>query len=233
MALIPNTFKLAAIPFTVEFRNIKTLRITVFPPDGRVKITAPPGTGQEYIRQFAAAKIKWIQKHRERFLNHSKLSGTLRQHSTVYVWGKPLILELTERRGNPKIIIDNESMKMYVRPDSTKAKRQELLDKWYRNTLKETAPVIIKKWEAILGITVNKLFVRKMKSHWGSCNCDKQTLRLNTELVKRSPECLEYVIVHEILHIIEKGHNRKFYKLLGKYIPTWKTIRKNMNTGVN
>jgi len=232
MALIPNTFKLAAIPFTVEFRNIKTLRITVFPPDGRVKITAPPGTGQEYIRQFAAAKIKWIQKHRERFLNHSKLSGTLRQHSTVYVWGKPLILELTERRGNPKIIIDNESMKMYVRPDSTKAKRQELLDKWYRNTLKETAPVIIKKWEAILGITVNKLFVRKMKSHWGSCNCDKQTLRLNTELVKRSPECLEYVIVHEILHIIEKGHNRKFYKLLGKYIPMWKTIRKNMNTGV-
>ena len=220
------------IRIEVEFKNIKNLRITIYPPDGKIKITAPPGTTQEYIKKFAGTKIGWIKKHRERFLNHSKITGTLRQHSTVYVWGKAHVLELTERRGNPKIIIEGECMRMYVRPDSTKAKREELLDRWYRRILKETAPAIIEKWENILGVTVNKLYARKMKSHWGSCNCDRQTLRLNSELVKRSPECLEYVIVHEMLHITEKSHNRKFYHLLEKYIPSWKTIRKNMNTGV-
>ena len=224
-------FELADISFDVEYRNVKTLRLTVYPPDGRVRIAAPPGAAPEFIRKFAASKIGWIEKHRERFLNHSKLIGSLRNHSTVYVWGKAYELELVERSGNPKIAIDGERMTMYVRPGSLKAKKQEFLDRWYRRILNEAAAVIIKKWEAPIGVEVKKLYIRKMKSHWGSCNYQKQTLRLNSELAKRSPECLEYVIVHEMLHIIEKGHNRNFYRLLNKYIPAWKTIRKKMNTG--
>ena len=224
------TFELSSVLFEVEYKNVKTLRLTVYPPDGRVRIVAPPGMAFEYIKKFAASKIEWIEKHREKFLNHSKLTGPLRNHAVVYVWGAAYELELIERRGNPKIVIDGSCMKMYVRPDSTRAKRQEFLDRWYRNILKETAPEIIKKWEALIGVEVKKLYVRKMKSHWGSCNYQKQTLRLNSELVKRKPECLEYVIVHEMLHIIEKGHNRNFYRLLSKYIPAWKLIRKKMNS---
>ena len=224
-------FELAAISFEVEFKNVKTLRITVYPPDGRVRIVAPPGTDREHIRKFAAAKIKWVEKHRERFLNHSKITGSLRNRSTVYVWGIAHELEITERQGNSKITIKDGRMLMYVRPGSLKAKKQELLDRWYRRILKETAPAIIEKWEAVMGVEVKKLFVRKMKTHWGSCNGARQTLRLNSELVKRSPECLEYVIVHEMLHIIEKGHNRKYYSLLNNYMPAWKAIRKKMNTG--
>jgi predicted metal-dependent hydrolase len=230
-ALPSNNFEPAAIPFEVEYKNVKTLRITVYPPDGRVRITAPPGTAREYIRKFAETKIRWIEKHRGRFVNHSKLNGSLRNNSTVYLWGKTLKLELAERRGNPKILIEGDIMKMYVRPDYTKAKRQDFLDRWYRRALKETAPPIIKKWEAVMRVEVTGLFVRKMKTHWGSCNCEKRTLRLNSELVKRSPECLEYVIVHEMLHIIEKGHNSNFYRLLTKYMPGWKAIRKRMNIG--
>ena len=225
-----------AIPIEVEFRNVKTLRLTVYPPDGRVKIISPVGTSREDIRKFAESKIDWIQKHREKFLNHSNLNQSkwnvpLKNHSTLFVWGEPWELEIIERKGNPKIVMEDGIMKMYVRPGSTKAKRQEFLDKWYSKILKDQALPLIEEWEGRIGVDVKKLFVRKMKTHWGSCNSTRQTLRLNSELAKRKRECLEYVIVHEMLHIIEKSHNRKFYSLLNKYFPAWKIIRKKMNTG--
>ena len=224
-------FNMGSIEYTVEYKKVKTLRLTVYPPDGRLKITVPFGTAPEFIKQFVASKIQWIEKHRKKFIGRSKISGPLRNNSAVYVWGKAYRLELIERRGHPKIIIEDASMKMYIRPLSPKSKMQELLDAWYRRIIKEAAPVIIKKWEEIIGVEVKKLFVRKMKSHWGSCNHIKKTLRLNTELVKRDPMCLEYVIVHEMLHIIEKGHNRNYYRLLNRHFPEWKTIRKKMNSG--
>jgi len=220
-----------AIPIEVEFRNVKTLRLTVYPPDGRVKVISPLGVNREDIRKFVASKIAWIQKHREKFLNHSKLIVSLKNNSTLFVWGEPWELEIIERKGNPKIKLEDGLMKMYVRPGSTKAKRQEFLYKWYSKILKDQALPLIEEWEGRIGVEVKKLFVRKMKTCWGSCNGTKQTLRLNSELAKRKLECLEYVIVHEMLHIIEKSHNRKFYSLLNKYLPAWKIIRKKMNVG--
>ena len=221
----------AAIPIEVEYRKVKTLRLTVYPPDGRVKVVSPIGTSREDIRKFAESKITWIKKHREKFLNHSKLIVSLQNHSTLFVWGEPWELEIIERKGNPKIILEDGTMKMYVRPGSTKAKKQEFLDKWYSKILKDRAPPIIEKWGGRIGVEVKKLFVRKMKTHWGSCNGARQTIRLNSELAKRKSECLEYVIVHEMLHIIEESHNRKFYSLMNKYMPAWKDIRKKMNAG--
>ena len=211
------------------------MRLTVYPPDGKVKIAAPNGMNLDEIKKFALSKINWVKKQRDRFLDGAAekrrpKAGTLRNHSTMYVWGKAYELELIERRGNPKIVLEEGYMKMYVRPDSTKAKRLEYLDKWYSRILKEAAPALIKKWETITGINIDKLYVRKMKTHWGSCNTIRQTLRLNSELAKRPPECIEFVIVHEMLHVIEKGHNKKFYRLLAKYIPHWKAIRKRMNS---
>lgn len=229
-----SVFWLSAIPVELEYRKVKNMRLTVHPDGGRVTIAAPPGTSSDYIKSFAASKIDWIRKQREKFLGSqagtkSRKTDTLRNNSTMYLWGDAYKLELIERRGHPKIIIEGDSMKMYVRPYSTKAKRQEYLDKWYSGILKEASPAIIKKWEARIRVEVKKLYVRKMKTHWGSCNTVRQTLRLNSELAKRSPECLEYVIVHEMLHIIEKGHNQKFYSLLSRYIPEWKAIKKKMN----
>ena len=225
-------FEIKTIRFEVEYRKVGALRLTVYPPDGRVVIAAPLGMDREAIEKFAASKTGWAEKHRSRFLSHTKLNASLKNHSTVYVWGAPRKLEIIERRGNPKIVIEGSTMNMFVRPGSTKAKKQELLDKWYHRLLKEAAPEIIENWERRIGVEVEKLYVRKMKSHWGSCNREKRTLRLNSELAKRDPECLEYVIVHEMVHIFEKGHNEKFYRLLGKYLPEWKAIRKKLNAGV-
>jgi predicted metal-dependent hydrolase len=220
-----------SIRIEVEFRNVKTMRLTVYPPDGRVKIISPIGTNSEDIRKFAESKITWINKQRERFLNRPNRSVSLKNHSTLFVWGEPWELEIIERKGNPKIVMENGIMKMYVRPGSTKAKRQEFLDKWYSKILKDQALPLIEEWEGRIGVEVKKLFVRKMKTCWGSCNGTRQTLRLNSELAKRKRECLEYVIVHEMLHIIEKSHNREFYSLMNKYLPAWKIIRKKMNAG--
>jgi len=233
------SFLLAAITVEVEFRNVKAMRLTVHPPDGRVRIAAPPGTPPENIKRFAASKIQWIEKHRTRFLNNAATNAatkpaapeTLRNHSTVYVWGVPHELLLVEREGNSKITVGDGRMTMYIRPQCPKAKKQDVIDRWYRRALKEAAEGLIKKWTAIIGVDVKKLYVRKMKSCWGSCNYQRQTLRLNSELAKRNPEYLEYVVVHEILHIIEKGHNRNYYRLLNQYMPAWKAIRKKMNEG--
>jgi len=236
-ATIPAfSFVLSSVPIEVEYKNVKALRVTVYPPDGRVCIASPFDQVPDAIKRFAASKIKWIQKHREKFRKHSEgsrpeLKSSLRNNSTVYVWGIPHKLELVEREGNSKIVIKDGRMTMYVRPFSLKAKRQEIIDRWYRRILSEAALSITGKWEARIGVEVKKLYVRKMKTYWGSCNYQKQTLRLNSELAKLSPECLEYVVVHEMLHIIERRHNRIFYRFLNQYIPAWKAIRKKMNSG--
>ncbi|AEF80985.1 M48 family metallopeptidase [Leadbettera azotonutricia] len=215
----------------VEYRRMKNMRITVYPPDGRVLAAVPLNTSAELIRGFVVSKLPWIEKHREKFRSNSKAAGSLKEGEKVYVWGKALDLEIVEKPGNPKITISDGCIKMKVRPGATTAKKQELLDKWYRNAVKEAAPLIIKKWEPLLKVEVLGLYVRKMKSHWGSCNSERQTLRLNSELAKKSPECFEYVILHEMIHIIEVGHNKRFYSYLNKFMPVWKTIRKKMNSG--
>ena len=228
-------FEAASIQFEVEYRKVKVLRLTVYPPDGRVKITAPLGTTQEFIRKFAASKTGWVEEQRQKFQKNkaqskSKTAGALKNNSTVFIWGQAFKLEIIERNGHPKILVNSGSVKFYVRPDSTRAKRLGIFDKWYRNVLKEAAASIIEKWEKQIGVQVKKLYVQKMKTHWGSCNYERHTLRLNSELAKRDPLCLEYVVVHEMLHIIEKNHNSNYYRLMNKYFPGWKAIRKRMNS---
>jgi len=230
------SFALGTITVEVEYRAVKLMRLTVHPPDGRVIIAAPLGTALESIKRFAASKVEWIEKHRARFRNNAAAANpgtheTLKNHSTVYVWGVPHELLIVQREGNAKIVVEDGRMTMYIRPLCPAAKKQEVFDKWYRRALKEAAESLIEKWTVIIGVEVKKLYVRKMKSHWGSCNYQRQTLRLNSELAKRNPEYLEYVVIHEILHIIEKGHNRNFYRLMNQYMPAWKAVRKKMNAG--
>jgi predicted metal-dependent hydrolase len=122
-------------------------------------------------------------------------------------------------------------MLMFVRPGDGPEARLKLLDRWYRRLLKEAASRLVPLWAARLGVSVGRIFYRKMKSHWGSCNYTKKTIRLNTELAKKDPQCLEYVILHELVHILEPSHNRNFYRYMDKYLPAWKLIRKQMNRG--
>ncbi|MDR1950490.1 MAG: M48 family metallopeptidase [Spirochaetaceae bacterium] len=219
------------IPIEVVYKPVKNIRLTVYPPDGKVRVSAPYRTSPELIRQFAASRRGWIEKCRDKYRRHALARGENTGDGFRFVWGVAHQFEEIERRGHPKIVVQDRIMRQYVRPESTGEKRRELLDAWYRKILRETAPGIIEKWSARIGVEINKFYVQKMKSHWGSCNHSRKTIRLNSELVKRSPECLEYVILHELIHIIEPSHNRNFYRLMNAHMPQWKSIRKQMNAG--
>jgi predicted metal-dependent hydrolase len=217
------------IRIEVEYRRIKNMRITVYPPDGRVKLVAPLSATHQMIRDFAQAKRAWVEKHQTRFANHPKEGNTFLKGEIHYIWGQPYSLEIIQKRGHPKIETNTNRLLMYVRPGTELQKKRELLEKLRHVLIQNIAPRFVAKWEPILGIKIKGIFYRKMKTHWGSCNYGQKTIRLNTELVKKSPSYLEYVIVHEMLHIIEPTHSRNFYRLLGKYYPEWKLIRKKMN----
>jgi predicted metal-dependent hydrolase len=226
-----KTFTVGNIPVTVEYKNVKTLRMTVYPPEGEVRISAPKNATWEFIHAFAVSKVPWIEKHREKFRRNARAKNRFQDHEIYYVWGSAYKLELVERRGYPKFVLEEKNLRLSIRPGASNEEKQRALDTWYRRLLQDAVPRFIQKWEPFIGVTVKNVFLRKMKSHWGSCNCQNQTIRLNTELAKKPPECLEYVIVHEMIHIIEPSHNRNFYELMNKYLPAWKLIRKKMNAG--
>jgi predicted metal-dependent hydrolase len=231
LKVMTKIFKLGTIPVTIEYKKIKTLRMTVYPPDGKVCISAPLSTPGEAIKKFAVSKIRWIEKHREKFRRNPKIGSYMQNNEIHFVWGKAYNLEIVEKKGRPKIDLGEKNIRLYILPGSAKEEKRRVLDKWYHRMIKEAAPAVVKKWESIIGINIKKIYYRKMKSHWGSCNYQRQTIRLNTELAKKPPECLAYVIAHEMLHVIEPSHNRAFYRLMDAYMPAWKTIRKKMNAG--
>jgi predicted metal-dependent hydrolase len=222
----------------VEYKQVKTLRMTIYPPGmpgtppgERIRISAPLHTSRQFIQRFVVSKAAWIEKHRARFRGSPGTPDLLRDGETLRVWGLPCRLELVERQGRPRIEAGEGRMLMFHRPGDGLEERRKILDRWYHRALKEAASRMVPPWAARIGVTVQRVYYRKMKSHWGSCNYAKKTIRLNTELAKRPPQCLEYVILHELVHILEPSHNRNFYRLMDKYLPAWKTIRKQMNRG--
>jgi predicted metal-dependent hydrolase len=217
------------IPIEIEHKRIKNMRITVYPPDGRVKIVAPLSATHQMIRDFALTKRAWVKKHQARFANPSKERPLFLDGEIHYIWGQPYSLEIIQKRGHPKIETNNNRLLIYIRPGTEQQKKQEVFEKWRHGLIQNAAPRLVAKWEPILGVNVKGIAYRKMKTHWGSCNYGQKTIRLNTELAKKNPKYLEYVIVHEMVHIIEPTHSGNFYRLLGKYYPEWKIIRKEMN----
>jgi predicted metal-dependent hydrolase len=218
-------------PVTVEYKRIKNLRMTVYPPDGRLRIAAPLGTPAETIRNFIRSKEGWIEGRRAKYRRNAAAKNRLQDREIHVVWGTPYRLELAERRGRSGVALEDGVMRLSIPPGATKAKKQEILDRWYRKLAGQAAPPLVKKWEPLIGAAVRKVFYRKMKSHWGSCNCAARTIRLNTELAKKPPQCLDYVILHEMAHLLESAHNQAFYALMNRLMPSWKIIRKKMNSG--
>jgi predicted metal-dependent hydrolase len=234
--MVPVTLRIGELLVELEYRAVRTLRMTIYPPRTpgsaeRIRIAAPIGTSRQFIWDFVVSKGAWIEKHRARFRERPGVPDLLREGEILRVWGLPCRLVLVERQGRPRIEAGEGRVLMFLRPGDGLEERRKLLDRWRRRVLQEAASRLVPLWADRIGVTVHRVYYRKMKSHWGSCNFTKKTIRLNTELAKRSPECLEYVILHELVHILEPSHNRNFYRIMDKYLPAWKTIRKQMNRG--
>jgi predicted metal-dependent hydrolase len=183
------------------------------------------------IRVFAISKLDWIKK--QQFELKKQKRETQRdfvERESHFVWGKRYLLSVTEHDQAPTITLKGSKMRLAVRPQTDRTKRHAILDDWYREQLKAVIPNFVAKWEPRMGVTVDRFYVRRMKTKWGSCNPAKHSIRLNTELARKPRECLEYLVVHEMAHLIEPTHNARFIALMDRLLPQWRTIRDQLNS---
>jgi predicted metal-dependent hydrolase len=211
-------------------KDIKNVHLSVYPPRGRVRISAPLRMNVETIRVFAISKLGWI-KQQQRKLREQQREPPREylDRESHYVWGKRYLLQIIESNTAPAVELKHSKMLLRVRPGTGEEKRQAIVDEWYRAHLKRAAPALIAKWKPLLGVKVGRLFVQKMKTKWGSCNPASGSIRLNTDLAKKPPECLEYILVHEMVHLIVRHHDDRFTGLMDRHLPGWRLTRLTLN----
>lgn len=212
-------------------KNIKNMHLAVYPPTGRVRIAAPLRIDDEAVRLFAISKIAWIRKHQRHFKEQDRQSPRkFKQRESHYFQGKRFLLRIKEQETPAKVEIKTKTyIDLSVRPNSTLEQRQTILNEWYRKELKKLIPEIIEKWEKKIGVRVEEWQVKQMKTKWGTCNIEKKRIWINLELAKKPIHCLEYIIVHEMVHLIERHHNDRFMALMDKFIPQWKFFKEELN----
>jgi predicted metal-dependent hydrolase len=225
-----KTIQLGEISIQVTLKDIKNVHLSVRPPHGYVTLAVPLATRLEVARAYAISKLDWIRTQQKQLANQAR--ETPRQFITReshYLWGRRYLLDVEHQEAKPCVILDHMRITLIVRPGSSETKRSEVLHTWHRNLLHEVVPPLIQKWEPKLGVQVHAYFLQRMKTKWGSCNPRAGHIRLNTELAKKSKHLLEYVIAHEMAHLLEPTHNDRFLEVLNKHYPTWREARAELN----
>jgi predicted metal-dependent hydrolase len=190
------------ITVDVVLKDIKNIHLSVYPPSGRVRIAAPSRMRLDTIRVFAISRLGWIKQQQQKLQEQER--ETRREYvdrESHYVWGKRYLLKVSEGNEAPSVALKHSRMFLRVRPETDAKKKQAIVEAWYRRQLKAALPPLIARWEPLLEVKVERFFVQRMKTKWGSCNHGARTIRLNTELAKKPRECLEYIVVHEMTHI--------------------------------
>lgn len=222
--------QLGDIAVDVVKKDIKNVHLSVYPPSGKVRISAPSRMSLDTIRVFAISKLDWIKQQQKKLREQER--ETPREYldrESHYVWGKRYLLKVAENNSAPEVDQKRNILILRIRHGASEEKKQTVLEEWYRDQLKVAVPHLIAKWEPLLGIKVKRFFVQRMKTKWGSCSHGAGSIRLNTELVKKPPECLEYIVVHEMLHLLEPTHNSRFIALMDQFMPKWQFQRQELN----
>ena len=212
-------------------KDIKNMHLAVYPPTGRVRIAAPLRIDDEAVRLFAISKISWIRKHQRNFKSQDREPARqYKERESHYYQGKRFLLRVIEHDAPPRVEIKTKTyLDLYIRPNASKEQKQFILNEWYRGELKKLIQPLIDKWEKKIGVQVSEWQVKKMKTKWGTCNIERKRIWINLELAKKPIECLEYIIVHEMIHLLERHHNGRFLSLMEKYMPQWKFYREELN----
>lgn len=219
------------ITIDVVRKDIKNLHLAVYPPTGRVRIATPLKIDDEAVRLFAISKLSWIKKHRQSFAKQRR--ETKREYvsgESHYFEGHRYLLNVIYRNATPKVVIRNKTyLDLYVRPNSSTAQRERVMTEWYRGRLKNKIPTLIEKWQRLIGVQVDDWKVKRMKTKWGTCKAELKQIWLNLELAKKPTSCLEYIIVHELVHLLERHHNDRFIALMDKFMPQWRFHQAELN----
>lgn len=214
----------------VVYKDIKNLHIGVYPPLGRVRVAAPVRLGDDDVRLAIIQRLAWIKKQREQLRSANRQSTReMVTGESHYVWGIRHRLKVVKRPGRAHVEIDGERLLLYVPQGVDAAGRLDILQRWQREQLRRRVPELIAKWEPVLDRTVPKWSIRRMKTKWGSCNRETGHVWFNLELAKKHPDCLEYIVVHEMAHLIERSHGARFTQLMDRLMPDWRVRRDQLN----
>ena len=220
------------IEIEVAKKNIKSIRLSVHPPNGQVKISAPNKMTDESIRLFIASRLAWIKKQQLKFENQERIPelGYVSGEEHYYFGTRYLLNVIYGSINRSKVEIrNNKYIDLYVKEGSDIERKAAIMKEWYRKELKSLIPSMIEKWENIMGLKVNEWGVKQMKTRWGTCNINAKRIWLNLELAKKPYHCLEYIIVHEMAHLIERGHGPKFKAIMDEYYPSWRNVKAELN----
>ncbi len=226
-----HQIKVGKLIVDVVRKDIKNLHLAVYPPFGRVRVAAPLRVNDEAVRLAVISRLSWINKQKNKLTNQARQSE--REYLTGeshYFQGRRYRLNVIWQSGKAYVAIRNKStIDLFVTKDSDKARREEVMLKWYRQQLKDQIPSLLAHWEKLIGVRVNDWRLKKMKTKWGTCNIEVNRIWLNLELAKKSSQCLEYIIVHEMTHLLERHHNDRFIKLMDEFMPQWRVYRDELN----
>ena len=218
------------ISIKVIRKDIKNSHLSVYPPNGRVILVTPKKTRYEVARAYAVSKIKWIRTQQAKF------KGQIREYPRKFInreshqlWGRYYLMKVDYKNEKPSVTLSNKYIVLTVRPGFGLIKRAKVIHDWHKTLLNSFIPLLIKKWEKKLNVKVSNYSLQKMKTKWGSCNKASARIRFNTELVKKPKDLVEYIVVHEMIHLIESKHNDRFIKILNKYYPFWRDARSELN----
>jgi predicted metal-dependent hydrolase len=226
-----HTLSVSGIRVSVVRKAIKNLHLGVYPPDGRVRVAAPLAVSDAAVRVAVIGRLGWIKRQQASFerqpreAHREMVSG-----ESHYYRGRRYRLEVVEADGPPRVELrGHRALVLHVRLDSTAGDRDRLLQRWYRERLRELVPGLLTKWQAKLGVEVRAWGIKRMKTKWGSCNARARRIWLNLELIKKPPACLEYVLVHELTHLLSRTHDERFLSLMDRHLPTWRRRRTELN----
>lgn len=221
---------ISGMPVEVIRKDIKNLHLGVYPPNGRVRVAAPFRMGDEAIRLAIISRLGWIKRQQARFAAQPRESRReMVNGESHYFLGRRYRLNVEERPGNPCVTLHGKRMTMRVPPGYTTEQREGVLARWYRRELKKLVPPLLTQWAPVIGVEVADWGVKRMKTMWGACNQQARRIWLNLELAKKPARCLEYIVVHELVHLRERHHEERFVSLMNQYLPQWRARRQELN----
>lgn len=226
-----DQISISNITVDVVRKNIKNMHLAVYPPTGRVRIAAPLNVNKEAVRLFAVSKLGWIKRHQRKFEKQERETNReYTERESHYFLGKRYLLRVKETNGAGYVDLKGKTyLDLYVKENSTLEYKRNVINQWYRAELKKRIPLIIEHWESKIGVQVTNWGIKQMKTKWGSCNIEKKRIWLNLELAKKPVQCLEYIIVHEMVHLLERHHNDRFFNYMTTFLPNWKQYKTELN----
>jgi predicted metal-dependent hydrolase len=231
MSISRRQVTISGIQVEIVRKDIKNLHLGVYPPDGRVRVAVPLTVNDEAVRLAVIGKLGWIKRQRARFQAQPRQSEReMVNGESHYYLGRRYRLRVVEASGPCRVELRGKTiLNLCARTDATAEQRTAALQRWYRQQMQPLIPPLVEKWEPRLGVEVAEWRIKRMKTKWGSCTPAAQRIWLNLELIKKPPQCLEYIVVHEMMHLLEKRHNERFIALMDQHLPQWRAFRDELN----